>query len=180
MKNMKIKEILMTEEEISGIVSCLADRINNDCKNCDKLTVICVLKGAAVFASDLIRKLSVPDVKVCFIKAESYGSAVESSGSVKINSYEPLEIQGEDVLIVEDIVDTGHTLSQLTAQLKKLRPRSLKVCTMFDKPTRRCTEFVPDYAGAEIPNEFIVGYGLDFDERYRNLPYVAVLDDCTE
>lgn len=174
---MRIKEVLLNENDIRGIVLNLADRINNDYKNCRELVVLCVLKGAVVFTADLIRELHIEDVRLNFIKASSYGSSDVSCGDVVIISADILDIEGRNVLVVEDIIDTGRTLKALTEKLSKMNPKSLKVCGLFDKPERREVDFEGDYIGSEIPNKFIVGYGLDYGERYRNLPYVAVLEE---
>lgn len=179
MKNMKIKEIMFTENDIAGIVSELADKINGDYKYCQSLTLICVLKGSVIFTSDLIRKLKIPDITLNFISASSYGDSDISCGEVKFKPVKELNITGKNILIIEDIVDTGKTLKQLVGYLYGKGPKSLKVCGLFDKPERRSVEFEPDYIGRSVPDKFIVGYGLDFAEKFRNLPYVAVVEEET-
>ena len=179
MKNMKIKEIMFTENDIDGIVSELADKINSDYKDCQSLTLICVLKGSVIFTADLIRKLKIPDIDLNFISASSYGDSDISCGEVKFESVKEFNVSNNDVLVIEDIVDTGKTLKKLVGYLKGKSPKSLKVCGMFDKPERRSVEFEPDYIGRSIHDKFIVGYGLDYAEKYRNLPYVAVVEEET-
>ncbi len=168
-----IKEILISEEEIKQKVKELGKQIEKDYKDKD-LLVVCVLKGAVLFLSDLIREINLP-LSIDFMAVSSYGNSTKSSGVVRIIKDLEKDIQGKDLLIVEDIVDSGLTLSYLIENLKSREPRSVKLCTLLDKPEKRKVEVSIDYTGFVIPDEFVVGYGLDFAETYRNLPYVCVL-----
>ncbi len=176
----KIKKVMFSEEELSKIVSDVAKKINSDLKRdgISKLTMLCVLKGATVFASDLARKLEIPDLRIDYVRASSYGSGSETSGKVKISGLTS-DISGSDLLVVEDIVDSGNTLALMKDYLKSMNPKSLRFCVLFDKFERRITDFEADYTGVKIPDEFIVGYGLDYAERFRHLPYVAVIDPAS-
>ncbi len=169
-----VKEIMFSESEIKNKVKELGERISNDYKECKSITVVGILKGAMIFMSDLVRSISVP-VFFDFIAVSSYGSSTESSGAVRILKDLDKNVESKHMLIVEDIVDTGLTLNYLTNNLRNRNVASLKVCTLLDKPSRRKVDVRIDYNGFEIPDEFVVGYGLDFNERYRNLPYIAVL-----
>lgn len=172
-----IKEILVTSEEIQNKVKELAEKINCDYKN-KNLVVVGVLKGAAVFMSDLIKNIEVP-LTIDFIAVSSYGSSTESSGVVKLIKDLEESIEGKDVLIVEDIIDTGLTLSYLVENLKSRGPNSVKICSLLDKPERRKVDVKVDYVGFKIPDKFVVGYGIDFAEKYRNSSYVAVVkEEC--
>ena len=168
-----IKEILISEEEIKKKIKELGKQIEKDYKDKD-LLVVCVLKGAVLFLSDLIREINLP-LNIDFMAVSSYGNSTKSSGVVRIIKDLEKDIQGKDLLIVEDIVDSGLTLSYLIENLKSREPRSVKLCTLLDKPERRKVDVLIDYTGFVIPDEFVVGYGLDFAEIYRNLPYVCVL-----
>lgn len=168
-----IKEILISEEEIKKKIRELGKQIEKDYKDKD-LLVVCVLKGAVLFLSDLIREINLP-LSIDFMAVSSYGNSTKSSGVVRIIKDLEKDIQGKDLLIVEDIVDSGLTLSYLIENLKSREPRSVKLCTLLDKPEKRKVEVFIDYTGFVIPDEFVVGYGLDFAEVYRNLPYVCVL-----
>ncbi len=170
----KLGRTLLTEEEISQKVTELAECINRDYPN-GELLVVGILKGCFVFVSDLVRKLNA-DVKVHFIQVSSYGDGTVSSGKIQIKKDLDVDIAGKHVLLAEDIIDSGNTLSQLIPLLKERRPASVKVCTLLSKPSRRQVEFEADYTGFEIPDEFIVGYGLDCAEAYRQLPYIAVIE----
>jgi hypoxanthine phosphoribosyltransferase len=171
----KIGEILVQADELAHRVKQLGAQITEDYRGKD-LLLIGVLKGAIFFLSDLMRHIEVP-CEVDFMAVASYGSATESSGVVRILKDLDAPIEGRDVLIVEDIVDSGLTLSYLLRNLEGRGPASLEVCALLTKPERREVELVPRYVGFEIPNRFAVGYGLDFAERYRNLPYVATLSE---
>ena len=175
---MKIGKIMLTEEEIAARIEALADKINSDYGN-GEVIVVGVLKGCFVFMSDLIRKLNC-DVRTYFMEISSYQNATVSSGKITIKKDLDVDIEGKNVLIAEDIIDSGHTLSQLTEILKKRNPKSLKVCTLLSKPTRREVEFEADYTGFEIEDKFIIGYGLDCAEQFRQLPYIAEVDICDE
>jgi hypoxanthine phosphoribosyltransferase len=170
-----IGEILVPAEDLERRVRELADEVSRDYAGKD-LILIGVLKGAVFFLSDLMRHLSVP-CEVDFMAVASYGSATKSSGVVRILKDLDAAIEGRDVLIVEDIVDSGLTLQYLLRNLKGRNPRSLEVCALLIKPERRKVDLQTRYVGFEIPNRFAIGYGLDHDERYRNLPYVAALND---
>ncbi|MCK8058254.1 MULTISPECIES: hypoxanthine phosphoribosyltransferase [unclassified Fusibacter] len=168
-----IKEILIGEDELKKICARIGEDITRDYWDKD-LMVIGILKGANVFMSDLIRQIDHP-LDVDFMAVSSYGLATESSGVVKILKDLDLSIEGRDILIVEDIIDTGLTLKYLTENLWSRKPKSIKICTLLDKPARRKVDLPIDYKGVEVPDEFIVGYGIDYAEKYRNLPFVAVL-----
>ena len=167
-----IHEILLTEEEISEKVKYLGEQISQDYNKNDEIVVVGVLKGASVFMADLIRQINIP-VYIDFIAVSSYGYSTESSGIVRILKDLDFEIEGRHVLIVEDIIDTGLTLKYLTDNLRTRNVKSLKICTLLDKPERRKCNLDIDYIGFEIPDKFVVGYGIDYGEKYRNLPYVA-------
>lgn len=176
MINNDIQKILISEAELDAIVTRIAAQIDADYSGSDKrLVLVCILKGSIVFMGDLMKKLTVP-VEIDCMKVSSYGSGTSSSGNIKIHlDITRGDISDCDLLVVEDIIDSGCTLSYLTDYLKLKGARSVKTCTLLDKPSRRKVEFNPDYIGLEIPDEFVVGYGLDYDERYRALPFVGVL-----
>ena len=171
-----IEKILVSEEQIDEAVTRLAAEIDRDYAGEDKhLVMLCILKGSIVFMGDLMKKLTVP-VEIDCMKVSSYGAGTESSGRIHIalDLIRP-DIDKCDILIIEDIVDSGNTLSYLVKYLGVKGAKSVRTCTLLDKPSRRKVDFVPDYCGFEIPDEFVVGYGLDYAERYRALPYVGVL-----
>jgi hypoxanthine phosphoribosyltransferase len=170
-----IGEILVPAEDLERRVSELAEEISRDYAGRD-LVIVGVLKGAVFFVSDLMRRLEVP-VEVDFMAVASYGSATKSSGVVRILKDLDAAIEGRDVLIVEDIVDSGLTLQYLMRNLQGRNPRSLEVCALLVKPERQKVDLPTRYVGFEIPDRFAVGYGLDHAERYRNLPYVAALKE---
>lgn len=171
-----VEKVLINEDEISKIVSDLGQRITAEYKDSDKpLVVVVILKGSLIFASDLIRKIEIP-LEVEFMKVSSYGAGTKNSGEIKIHlDLNREHLEDYNILIVEDIVDSGRTLSRLTQLLKNRNANNVKTCTLLDKPSRREVEFVPDFSGATIPDEFVIGYGLDYDEKYRNLPFVGIL-----
>lgn len=169
-----IEKILITKEEIEKRTAELAAEISRDYKG-KKLIMICVLTGAMVFFADLIRKIEIP-LEVDTIVASSYGAGMTTSGSVRISKDIKYDISGKSVILVEDIIDTGVTLKTLTQMLATRVPESLKVCSLLDKPSRRRVDFEGDYVGFKIPDEFVVGYGLDYAEQYRNLPEVCTLN----
>ncbi|HIE29330.1 TPA: hypoxanthine phosphoribosyltransferase [Candidatus Poribacteria bacterium] len=169
-----IKQILISTTQIKQRVKQLGIQLSADYKD-KNLVIICVLKGAIVFLADLLRALSIP-VELDFVRLSSYGKSAESSGVVQIIQNITSDIQHKDVLIVEDIVDTGTTLSSLKEALLSQKPSSLKTCALLNKPARRVKSITIEYVGFEIPNCFVVGYGLDYNEKYRNLPYIAVSD----
>lgn len=168
-----IREILFTEEEIRQIVQDMGAKISRDYEG-KNLLMVSVLKGSVVFMADLMRAVTVP-CRIDFMSVSSYGSGVRTSGVVKIIKDLDIPLSGYDVLIVEDILDSGMTLSYLLEILKSRGPRSIRLCTLFDKPDRRKADVTADYTGAVVPDEFVVGYGLDYDEKYRNLPYLGIL-----
>ncbi|MBI2251840.1 MAG: hypoxanthine phosphoribosyltransferase [Armatimonadetes bacterium] len=163
----------MKEEEINKKINEIAEKINFDYQS-KKVFIIVVLKGAMFFVADLIRKLKIP-ITLDFVSISSYGNSAATSGAVKILKDLEENIEGQDCIIVEDIVDTGLTLDYLIKILKLRNPLSIKVCSFLDKPSRRILEIEIDYKGFEIPDKFVVGYGLDFAEYYRNLPFIATL-----
>lgn len=166
--------VLITEQQIRQRVQELADSLNKQYHD-QPLDVICVLKGSFIFVSDLIRRLDVP-VRVHFLQVSSYGVGSESSGTVSIHFSSAINLQEKDVLVIEDILDTGITLDYLLKHLQEKNPRSIKLCVLLDKPERRKIDITPDYMGFQIPDEFVIGYGLDFQDLGRNLNYIAVLD----
>lgn len=169
-----IKKVLVSEEELEAIVSKVADEINRDYKE-KNLIVVCVLKGSVVFTVDLMKKIDLPH-EVEFVRVSSYGASTESSGKINlIIDFDRPDMSECDLLVVEDIVDSGNTLSYLVKHLEDKGARSVKTCTLLDKPSRRKVDFKPDYTGKVIPDEFVFGYGLDLFEKYRDLPYVAVV-----
>lgn len=167
--------VLISTEEIDRRLTGLAEEIKRDYAG-KPLTLVCALKGAVIFMADLARKLDPIPVEFDFIKASSYGNATESAGDVKISREIGMEAFGKHILLVEDIVDTGHTLVFLREHLTAMEPASFKICALLDKPDRRVAmDARYDYLGFTIPDEFVVGYGLDYAQRYRNLPYIGVL-----
>jgi len=168
-------EILISRAEIAKAIDRLACEIKRDYQDKQPL-LIGVLKGSFVFMADLIRQLDLP-LELDFIRLSSYGTARESSGKVRVVQGVKTPIKGRDVLVVEDIVDTGITISFLFDYLKKKQPASLKLCALTDKPSRRRVPVPIDYRGFTVPNKFIVGYGLDCDQKFRNLPHICVLED---
>ena len=169
-----VSEVLIDEERLRARVAELGDEISADYADREPL-LVGVLKGAVFFMADLMRHLTVP-CEVDFMAITSYGDAVDSSGVVRILKDLEMNIAGRDVLVVEDIIDSGLTLSYLMRNLESREPASLEICALMTKPDRREIDVPVRYVGFEIPNRFVVGYGLDFAERYRNLPYVGVLD----
>jgi len=170
-----VREILISEEQLEKRIAELGKSMTKDYEGKD-LFVVGVLKGANIFMSDLIRKIDLP-MHMDFMAVSSYGMSTESSGTVRILKDLDFSIEGKDVLIVEDIIDSGLTLKYLTRILMERKPSSLKICTLLDKPDRRKVDLEIDYIGFKIPDAFIVGYGIDFAENYRNLPYVAILKE---
>lgn len=168
-----IQEIIFSEEEIQRKVAELGGTLSKDYEGRNPL-VICVLKGAFIFMADLVKRMSIP-LELDFMAVSSYGQSTKSSGVVKIIKDLDVPVEGRNVLIVEDIIDSGLTLSYLIDVLERRNALSISVVTLFDKPARRTVELDPDYKGFTIPDAFVVGYGLDYAEKYRNLPYIGVL-----
>lgn len=169
----EIEKVLISKEEIDVKLKAVAAKISRDYENQDVLFV-CVLRGAFMFFADLVREVSV-NAQVDFIAVSSYGAGTESSGEVKMVKDLTTPIEGKNVIIVEDIVDTGVTLKYLKNYLLARSPLSLKICTLLDKPERRLVDLEPEYKLFSVPNEFVIGYGLDYDENYRTLKDVCVL-----
>jgi hypoxanthine phosphoribosyltransferase len=168
-----IKEILIPEDRLQERICELGAQISRDYAGQD-LLLLSVLKGSVLFLTDLMRCITIPH-SIDFMATSSYGASTESSGVVRILKDLDEPIEGRNVLIVEDIIDTGHTLSYLLRMLRARTPKTVRICTLLNKPGRREVDVPVDYIGFDIPNEFVLGYGLDYDELYRNLPYIAVL-----
>ena len=168
-----IKEVLISEEEIQEKIKELGTLLSEEYQG-KKPLLVCVLKGAILFMSDLARSMTIP-VEMDFMAVSSYGTSTESSGVVRILKDLDTDIEGRDLIIVEDIIDSGLTLSYLVDILNRRNISSLKIVTLLDKPHRRTVNLKPDYSGFVIPDEFVVGYGLDYAEVYRNLPYIGIL-----
>ena len=171
-----VEKVMISAEELDAIVTRIAAEIDRDYAGDDKkLVLLCILKGSLVFMGDLMKKIKVP-VEIDCMKVSSYGAGTESTGQIHISLdlIRP-DINKCDLLIIEDIIDSGVTLSHLTKYLKLKGAKSVKTCTLLDKPSRRKVDFTPDYCGVEIPDEFVIGYGLDYAEKYRALPFVGIL-----
>ncbi len=172
MKN-DILRTLISEDELHDKVAALGRQISADYAG-KNLLMVSVLKGSVVFMADLMRELSIP-CEIDFMCVSSYGSGTKTSGVVKIMKDLDIDLKDRDLLIVEDILDSGMTLSYIKEMLKQRGTRSIRICTLLDKPERRQADIKPDYSCFTVPDEFVVGYGLDYDEKYRNLPYVGIL-----
>ncbi len=168
-----VLRILLTEEELRAKVQEMGQKITEDYKG-KNLLMVTVLKGAVVFLADLMRQIDTP-AEIDFMVVSSYGSGVKSSGVVKIVKDLDVPLADKDILIVEDILDSGMTLNYLKELLTSRGPRSIRIATLLDKPSRRKVDLQADYVGFTVPDEFVVGYGLDYDEKYRNLPYIGIL-----
>lgn len=166
--------VLLTEQEVDERIQAIGEQISKDYAG-RQVHLICVLKGGSFFMCELAKRITVP-VSLDFMSVSSYGSETKSSGVVKIVKDLDESIKDKDVLVVEDIVDSGRTLSYLMEMLKDRGPASLRLCTLLDKPERRVVDVNVDYTGFQIPDEFVVGYGLDYDQRYRNLPYIGIVE----
>lgn len=166
--------VLLSEEEVDRKIAEIAHKISEDYDG-EPVHLICVLKGGVFFTCELAKRLTIP-VSMDFMSVSSYGADTKSSGVVKIIKDLDEGIEGKNVLIVEDIIDSGRTLSYLLENLKNRNPKSLKLCTLLDKPERRVVEVNVDYTCFNIPDEFVVGYGLDYAQKYRNLPYIGVVE----
>lgn len=170
-----IKSVLYSEDMLAETVKKLGSQISEDYKD-RNLLLVSVLKGSVVFMSDLMRSITIP-CEIDFMATSCYGNGTKASGTVRILKDLDRDIRDYDVLLVEDILDSGKTLSYLMELLYARNPSSIRICTLFDKPDRREVDIHADYKGMEVPDEFIVGYGLDFAEKYRNLPFIGVLKD---
>ena len=168
-----VESILISQDKLEKTVKSLAKKIEKD-YNDREFIMVGLLKGSIVFMAELMTKINL-DFDIDFMVASSYGGGTESSGKVKIVKDLSISPKDKDILIVEDIVDSGNTLNFVVNHLVSQGAKTVKICTLCDKPGRRKVPLVPDYCGAEIPDEFIVGYGLDYDEKYRNLPYIGIL-----
>ena len=171
-KNYKL-ELLIEEKEIKNKVKSLADQIKLDYKESNNLVLIGLLRGSVIFISDLIREIGFGNSTIDFIAVSSYGNKMSSSKNIKIIKDIEEDIEGKDVIIIEDIIDTGYTLNHIKQLLTDRKPKSLKICTLLDKPSKREVNIHIDYTGFIIEDYFIVGYGIDFAQKYRCLPYIA-------
>ena len=171
--NTKIS-VMISEEEINKRVCEIAEQISKDYAG-KEVRLICILKGSVFYTCELAKRITIP-VTLDFMSVSSYGSGTVSSGTIKIKKDLDDDIEGLDVIVVEDIIDTGRTLSYLLENLKTRSPKSVRLCTLLDKPDRRVVDVKVDYVGFEIPDEFVVGYGLDYDQQYRNLPYIGFVE----
>lgn len=168
-------KVLIDEQKLQARIDEIAKQIEEEYKN-REIILICILKGSIFFTVDLARKIK-EDIKLEFIRVSSYGEGTESTGEIKMKLDLKDSIQGKDVIVVEDIIDTGRTLSYLMEYLKMKKPNSIKLCALLDKPERRVKKVKVDYTGFQIPDKFVVGYGLDWDEKYRNLPYIGYIEN---
>ena len=166
--------VLLSEEEVDARIKEIGEQISRDYQG-KEVHLICVLKGGSFFMCELAKRITVP-VSFDFMSVSSYGGDTKSSGVVRIVKDLDESIQGKDVIVVEDIVDSGRTLSYLLEMLRDRKPNSLRLCTLLDKPDRRVINVPVDYTGFQIPDEFVVGYGLDYDQKYRNLPYIGIVE----
>lgn len=166
--------ILLTEEQIKEKVQELGRQITEDYKDVDCLIAVGILRGSVIFMADLIRCIDL-HTELEFMSVSSYGASSKTSGAVKINKDLDVDIAGKHVIIIEDIIDSGVTLSYLRELFLKRNPASLKICTLLNKPERRIADVTPDYVAFEVPDEFVIGYGLDYASRYRNMPYIGIL-----
>lgn len=166
-------EVLLTEKEVDDRIQAIGEQISKDYEG-KQVHLVCVLKGGSFFMCELAKRITVP-VSLDFMSVSSYGSDTKSSGVIRIVKDLDESLKDKDVIVVEDIVDSGRTLSYLLEMLKARGPKSLALCTLLDKPERRVVDVKVDYTGFQIPDEFVVGYGLDYDQRYRNLPYIGVV-----
>ena len=166
--------VLLTEETVDARIREIGEQISRDYAG-RQVHLVCVLKGGSFFMCELAKRITVP-VSMDFMSVSSYGSATKSSGVVRIVKHLDEPLKDRDVIIIEDIVDSGRTLSYLIEMLRDRHPRSLSLCTLLDKPDRRVVPVQVDYTGFQIPDEFVVGYGLDYDQKYRNLPYIGIVE----
>ena len=168
-----IEKVLFSAEQLHEITERIGEQVSFDYQG-KNLLLVSVLKGSVVFMADLMRAIKIP-CRIDFMSVSSYGAGTKTSGVVKITKDLDINLEGYDLLIVDDILDSGMTLHYIIEMLKARHPASVRICTLFDKPERRVAEVHADYVGAQVPDAFIVGYGLDYDQRYRNLPFVGVL-----
>ena len=171
-----IERVLVSEQEIAEISDRIAEQINNDYKDSNKkLVFICILKGSLMFTCEIFKRITRP-AEIEFMKVSSYGAATSSSGMINIHlDLKREDLSDADFVIVEDIIDSGRTLSHLVRYLRDRGACSVRTCTLLDKPSRRTVDYTPDYCGKIVDDHFVVGFGLDYDEEYRNLPYVGIL-----
>ncbi|BAK81832.1 hypoxanthine phosphoribosyltransferase [Candidatus Arthromitus sp. SFB-rat-Yit] len=175
MINNDIKNVLISKEEIENKVKELGEEINKDYKN-KNLLLVCILKGSLMFMADLMKNVDIY-IEIDFMGVSSYGNSIVSSGQVRIMKDLDMCVEGKDILIIEDIIDTGVTLNYICNYIRSKGARSVEIMTLLDKPSGRKVEIEPKYKGFKVGNEFVVGYGLDYAEKYRNLPYIGVLDE---
>lgn len=168
-----ISEVFFSEEDLEKLCISLGNKISEDYKD-KELLLVCTLKGSIMFMADLMKHITIP-IEIDFLAAESYGSSTKTSGEVKITKDISSDIRGKHVLIVEDILDSGNTLKKLTQFLAMKEPESIEICTLLDKPARRTVDITAKYIGSEVQNQFVVGYGLDYNQKYRNLPFIGIL-----
>lgn len=168
-------QVMIPEEEVNARIAEIAAQIDEDFQG-EEIVAVGILRGGAYFCTELTKRIQVP-VVLDFMEASSYGMGTESSGQVNITKDLIEDIEGRNVIIIEDIIDTGRTLSLLLENLRARRPKTLKLCTLLDKPERRVVDVTVDYNGFVIPNKFVIGYGMDFEQKYRNLPYIGVIED---
>lgn len=166
--------VLIEEEKLNERIAELGAQISSDYEG-EEVCLICILKGSVFFTCELAKRITVP-VTLDFMSVSSYGASTVSSGVIQVKKDLDESIENKNIIVIEDIIDTGRTLKYLLEELKKRGPKSLKLCTMLDKPDRRVVDVSTDYTGFEIPDEFVVGYGLDYAQRYRNLPYIGILE----
>ena len=174
MNNNTIGKVLFTKEQIEARAAEIGEQISRDYQG-EAVYLICTLRGAVMWMADMMKNIA-NDAEIDFMMASSYGSGTTTSGVVKIKKDLEGDIYGKNVIIIEDIIDTGTTLKHLKEYLADRNPKSIRICTLLDKPSRRVADVKADYIGFEIENLFVVGYGLDYDQKYRNLPYVAYLE----
>ena len=169
-----VGKILFTQEQISKRAKELGEKITKDFAG-EPLVLVCTLKGAVIWMGDMMKNIDL-DTEIDFVVASSYGKSTTTSGIVKISKDVELDLEDKNVLIVEDIVDSGVTLKRLKEYFTERKAKCVKICTLLDKPSRRITDVVPDFVGFEVEDLFIIGYGLDYDQKYRNLPYISYLE----
>ncbi|MDE6209364.1 MAG: hypoxanthine phosphoribosyltransferase [Lachnospiraceae bacterium] len=166
--------VLISEQDVDARIKEIAELISHEYEG-KTITLICILKGSVFFTCELAKRVTIP-VRLDFMSVSSYGSGTESSGRVRIVKDLDDSVEGKDIIVVEDIIDSGRTLNNLLSLLSARKPNSIKLCTLLDKPDRRVVPVNVDYTGFEIPDKFVVGYGLDYDQKYRNLPYIGVVE----